>query len=122
MTTITQFLRTSDGAPLSVPASGWVENDSQTAAEANASRAAAAGRRHIVTGVTVYADAALDVNVVFGSTTVIGPLTLTAGGTEHLSFWPGLAAAVNEAVSVTVAAGGVGEVGTASIQGYTVED
>lgn len=100
---------------------GWVETGTATAATATATRAAPDnGQRHYVSSISGS----------FGATAAGKTLTLKEGTTTigvwhvydsaHIVFPRPFGAAPNAAVSVELESGGVGIVGRANINGYTV--
>lgn len=94
--------------------------DSQTNATATATQAAVAGRRHHITHVVASLSAAGTalLQVLLG-TTVVLERYITVNTPADLLFTLPVRGNVNELVSATLAAGGVGVVGKVTLQGRT---
>lgn len=102
----------------------WSVIDSKTNATATATRAAVAGSRHLITGVSISVSgtpaAALVVQVLDGAT-VLEQYQIPAANVAPVitNFVPPIAATIGNAVSVTVGAAGTGIVATVGIRGKT---
>lgn len=97
---------------------GWVESATATAATATATRAAQAGRQHVVKAVTASFDQ-----------TAVALLTIRDGATvvwqgyvhnqAAVTFPSGIAATKGNAVSAELASGGTGVTGAVALHGET---
>ena len=105
-------------------AAGWIEYDKQTNAIATATKTAVSGKSHIIYSITATLSTAVSSESVLvallDGVTTIWESEVVTGTSVNFVFPSGIAITDSAAVSATIAAAGVGIIGTIAIHGKSI--